>query len=145
MSSDQSLEEVVLYLIDQTARISKRYAQRTFDERQMGITVDQWVLLKIIHEHPGLSQKALAEKAIRDGASVTRTLDLLEKKGLLQRKALPDNRRQYAVELSIEGQRFVNRHMDMVQQQRQNSVKGLSKTEITLLKTILLKMQDNMH
>ena len=66
----------------------------------MGITVEQWVILKIVHESEALTQKELANKSFRDPASITRTMDLLEKKGLLQRDALPNNRRAYTIALN---------------------------------------------
>ena len=101
-----NLEDVTLFLIDQTSKTAKRYTQKSLDKKKLGITVDQWVLLKIIEGSDGLSQRELANKAIRDRASITRTLDLLEKKGLLKREAIEGNRRQYSIKLTPIGKSF---------------------------------------
>ena len=137
------LEQVILFLIDQTSKKSKRHAQRFFDERNMNITADQWVLLKIIEENEGSSQKILANKTYRDTASITRTLDLLEKKGYIQRRTMLGNRRQYEVYLTAFGKSFIAKHMDLVSELRVESLAGLSEEDIQNLKRILLRMQEN--
>src|SRR5687768_6069159 len=95
-----SLNDVILFIIDQTSKIARQYSQNEFDLLKIDVTVEQWVLLKIIHENEGLSQTVLAEKSHRDPASITRTLDLLEKKRLILRQPIPENRRQYNLKLT---------------------------------------------
>jgi MarR family transcriptional regulator, transcriptional regulator for hemolysin len=138
------LSQVVLFMLDQTNKLAKQYSQKELDKRSAGITVDQWVLLKVIEADPGLSQRDLAEKSIKDPASITRMLDLLEKKGLIQREAIEGNRRQYMITVSKEGQKFINKHMDMVQSHRAKSLEGFSKKEVNKLKDMLLRIQGNM-
>lgn len=140
----KNLDSVILFLIDQTSKTAKRFSQREFDRRGLGITVDQWVLLKIIEENDGLSQNELAEKSKRDGASITRTLDLLEKKNLLQRQAISGNRRQYSIVLTPNGKEFIALNMPMVNEQRAISMAGFSDQEIEMLKSMLLRIKENM-
>jgi DNA-binding MarR family transcriptional regulator len=144
-STIQPLEDVVLFLIEQTSKASKRYSQQDFDERGIPLTIDQWVLLKIIHEHEGLSQKELADLSVRDAASITRTLDILEKKEWVVRQAIEGNRRQHSIHMTKEGKNFVRRVMPLVIEHRENSVKGLSKKEIAELKRMLQVMRNNME
>lgn len=140
----ENLDNIILFLIDQTSKNAKRYSQREFDQRKMGISVDQWVLLKVIEENPGLSQKELADKSIRDGASITRSLDLLEKKKLIKRVEIPDNRRQYQIHLTETGRLFIQEHMQLVNQHRAQSLAGFSAEEIEVLKSMLVRIQKNM-
>jgi MarR family transcriptional regulator for hemolysin len=140
----KELDNVVLFVIDQTSKMAKQHSQREFDLRRLGITVDQWVLLKIIEEKKELSQIELAKISQRDPASITRSLDLLQKKGLLKREAIPDNRRQYNITLTKEGKVFVMTHMGLVEELRSLSIKGLTKKEIQTLTGMLLKIQKNM-
>jgi len=140
----RELKSVILFLIDQTSKQSKRYSQREFDERGLDMTIDQWVLLKIIEENQGISQKELADKSLRDGASITRTLDILEKKSLISRHPIPENRRQYSVALTDKGAQFIAENMDMVYRHRAKSLEGFTRDEIDELKEMLLRIQDNM-
>lgn len=142
--NDKKIEEVVLFQIEKTNKTAKQFTQKEFDRLNLGITVDQWVLLKIIHEHTPLSQRDLAEKSQRDPASITRTLDILEKKSFIYREAIPTNRRQYNIVLSEKGMAFVLKHIDLILEQRKRSVQGISSNELKQFSSILKKIQQNM-
>ncbi len=141
----EPIESVVLFQIDKTSKLSKLYSQREMDKSDFGITIDQWVLLKIIEESGKLSQKELAAKSSRDPASITRTLDLLQKKGFINREPTENDRRQYAIVLTIEGAQFISKHMKTVLEHRKKSVEGLTKTEIDTLMSLLKRIQENFN
>lgn len=145
MTSDRNnINQVILFQLDQTSKIARQYSQRVLDQEQLGITVEQWVLLKLIEENAPLSQKELGERSHRDPASITRTLDLLDKKGLVHREVMATNRRQYNVLLTKAGAAFVNKHFPLVKELREQSVKGLSAQELEQLQSLLLRIQQNM-
>ncbi len=137
------IERVILFQIDKTSKLSKLYSQREFDRIGLGITVDQWVLLKIIGENDGLTQKELAAKSYRDPASITRTLDILGKKGLVERRPVPKDRRQYSICLKPEGSKFIDTNFPLIQQMRSKSVEGLSEQDLSDLMRILGRIQEN--
>ncbi len=138
------IEEVILFQLDQVSKQAKLCSQREFDRLGLDITVEQWILLKIIEESDGLSQKELADKSLRDPASITRTLDLLQKKELIERRPIEGNRRQYDIVLSDEGRGFVLSHLPIIQEYRSQSIKGLSKQDLETLKRVLQRIKENM-
>jgi MarR family transcriptional regulator, transcriptional regulator for hemolysin len=140
-----NIESVVLFQIERTNKISRIYSQREFDRLGLDITIEQWILLKIIHESQFISQKDLANKSLRDPASITRTLDLVQKKGLIDRQAVPDNRRQYNIVLTKKGLDFIQKVLPIVNQHRQKSVDGLSDSELKTLTKLLYRIQKNME
>ena len=139
-----NLETVLLFVIDQTSKIAKQYSEREFELLGIDITVEQWLLLKIIEEKDTLSQTELAKNTHRDPASITRTLDILQKKNLIVRKAVASNRRQYDVELTTEGREFVAKNMPIITKLRNKSIEGLSEIEVKTLMELLHKIQNNM-
>ncbi len=139
----KEIEDVILFQIERASKMAKQYSQHEFDKHDLGITVDQWILMKIVHEHDSLSQRQLAKFSTRDPASITRTLDLLQTKGLISRLAIPGNRRQYEIKLTQSGQKFIKKNIKMVQRQRAKSISGFSKKELQLLKEMLLRIQKN--
>jgi MarR family transcriptional regulator, transcriptional regulator for hemolysin len=141
----KELETTVLYVIDQTTKIAKQYSQKEFDLLGIGITVEQWILLKVVEEKSGLSQNELAKETNRDPASITRTLDLLQKKGLIIREAIADNRRQYNIMLSQDGINFVKQNMPLINDMRNISIKDFSKEEVDSLISMLYRIQKNME
>jgi MarR family transcriptional regulator, transcriptional regulator for hemolysin len=138
------LETVLLYVIDQTNKIARQHSQREFDLLGIEINVEQWILLKAIEARQVLSQNELAKTTNRDPASITRTLDILQKKGLIIREAIPDNRRQYNIKLTKGGSYFVLQNMPFVNEMRNKSIKGFSKEEVKQLIALLNRIQNNM-
>ena len=139
-----NLNNVVNFLMEQTVRQIRNYGQRQLDLLESGITVDQWVLLKIIEEHGQISQVDIAQEALKDTASITRILDLLQKKGLIQRIDDDFDRRKYLISLTADGKDFFNRMLPQISQIRDQVVKGLSKEEIQALKATLNKIRRNL-
>lgn len=138
------IENVILFQIEQASKLSKVYSQREFDRLGIDITVEQWILLKIISESANLTQKELADKATRDPASITRTLDLLQKKGLIVREAVPENRRSYALSLTDSGNLFITKNMKTVSAHRSKSIEGFSDAELKKFSEMLQRVQQNM-
>ena len=136
---------VVMFQIELTSKKAKKYSQREFDQRNLEINIDQWVLLKTIERYSGASQKELAKHSYRDAASITRSLDILEKKGFIQRQAIPQNRRQYSIDLTEKGEQFIKENMEMVSRHRAKSMEGFSQEEIESLKDMLSRIQKNME
>jgi MarR family transcriptional regulator, transcriptional regulator for hemolysin len=141
---NKNLETVLLFAIDQTNKIARQYSQREFDLLGININVEQWVLLKTIEEKNLLSQNELAKITNRDPASITRTLDILQKKELIIRESIPENRRQYNIKLTKNGSSFIIRHMHVVNEIRNKSIKGFTKEEVKQLIAMLEKVQNNM-
>lgn len=140
----QKIEDVLLFQIDLTSKVSKQYSQREFDKLGLGITVEQWVILKILSENKDLSQRDLATKSYRDPASITRTIDLLEKKTLLERQAIPNNRRRYHINLTSEGEAFIKSNMQLIKKHRALSISGLTQAEMETVSSVLEKIRGNM-
>ena len=138
------LDNVVNFLMEQTVRQIRNYGQRQLDMLESGITVDQWVLLKIIEEHGQISQVDIAQAALKDTASITRILDLLQKKGLIQRIDDDFDRRKYLISLTTDGKDFFDRMLPRISEIRDQVVKGLSKEEIQALKSTLNKIRRNL-
>lgn len=142
--NQMNIESIILFQIDKTSKVSKLYSQREFDRLRMGITVEQWILLKIIEENDGLTQKELADKSLRDPASITRTLDLLNKKGFVERRPVKNNRRQYSICLKKEGKDFIKKNMPIISSHRAKSIEGITEKELEVLTQLLGKIQINM-
>lgn len=133
-----------MFQLDQAVKATRQYSQKEMDRMGLGVTVEQWVLLKIVHEKQPLSQRELAKESYRDPASITRTLDLLQKKGLLQRDAVEENKRSYHILLTKEGSAFIDQNMKLIFELRRRSTEGLNNDELIELSRMLKKIKENM-
>ncbi|MCG8576933.1 MAG: MarR family transcriptional regulator [Flavobacteriales bacterium] len=137
------LDDVYIFQLERTIRAIKRYKKVKMKDTGLDVTSDQWVLIKRISEVPGINQKALAEASFKDPASVTRILDLLEKKGLIERHAVENNRREYSLHLTTEGENLVHKMLPIAIDIRAQGVKGIAQEDMDKLKEILQKIHNN--
>lgn len=139
------VEDVIFYALDRTYRKKQSMAQKRFAAHGMTITPEQWVLLKIVTQYEGITQVELAQKAIKDTASITRILDILEKKQLLSRQQDPNDRRKYVIVATKEGYSYIADNLEFIKTIRKDAVKGITKQELETLRSLLEKMQQNME
>lgn len=78
-------------------------ARFTVQMDELGLTPIQWSALLITLQRPGLDQSTLSREIYIDTSTVAGVLDRLESRGLLQRKASPEDRRLRLVYVTEEG------------------------------------------
>ena len=88
------------FVIERTARRMKQAVQKKLSEEGAGITADQWILLDLLAREAPLSQFEIAEKSYKDAPTVTRMLDLMNSKGLVERLPDPEDRRRFKIILT---------------------------------------------
>jgi len=74
-----------------------------------GMTADQFVLLALLIERDGVTQRDLAHEASSDPNTVRAMLVLLERRGLVHRRRHPDDGRALRVTLTPKGRRMYER------------------------------------
>ena len=133
------------FLLERTARRVKQYAQFQFNCREFGVTVDQWSILKNLNQHDDLSQKELAEYCGKDQPTLTRIVDVLVRKNLVERRANPADRRSFVVHLTAEGKQKIDRLAGNVGEIRMQAWKNLNEEDFDHLKRILNTIYDNLE
>lgn len=133
------------FLLDCTARRVKQYAQAQFNNGDFGITVDQWTILKTLNTYPDLSQKELAEQCGKDQPTLTRIVDLLVKKGYVERAMHHLDRRSFIVHLSTEGKNKIEELSPQVKQIRMKAWENLEESDFHHLKRILDTIYNNLE
>lgn len=78
-------------------------ARFTADMDNLGLTPIQWSALLTTFQRPGLDQITLSREIYIDTSTIAGVLDRLESRGLLQRKASPEDRRVRLLYVTAEG------------------------------------------
>jgi DNA-binding MarR family transcriptional regulator len=125
------------YLLDRTNRKIKQYAQNKFKEENFDITVDQWLILKNLNQHNDQNQSQLAELTGKDHPTLTRILDLLCKKNLVERRSCPGDRRSFIIHLTEFGVEKQKEWAPKVAEIRTKAWENLSEEDYEDLKRIL--------
>jgi DNA-binding MarR family transcriptional regulator len=133
------------FLLDRTARKVKQYAQQKFNQMDYDITVDQWLVLKNLAENELLSQTELAQLVFKDHPTLTRIIDILSKKGFVERIPHPQDRRSFQLHLTNQGSEKVNSLKPDVAQIREKAWENLDKKDFDEFKRILNTIYSNLE
>jgi homoprotocatechuate degradation regulator HpaR len=75
---------------------------------EVGVTEQQWRVMRVLDERGTMDPKELAAEACLLNPSLTRIMKLLEKKGLMRRKAHPTDRRKVLLDITDEGRALMS-------------------------------------
>lgn len=132
------------FLLDRTARKVKQYAQQQFKQGDFDVTVDQWLILKNLSENGHLSQTELANLVFKDHPTLTRILDLLCKKGYVERVPHPQDRRSFQLHLTPIGVEKVTELKPKVLEIREKAWENLTESDFEEFKRILDTIYQNL-
>ena len=139
------LSNVIFYSIERAIKTYRQFAQRRLVAAGATITVDQWLVLNVIEEEPGIQQGAIAELVFKDKASIARMIDLLVQAGLVDRSVPADDRRSVQLKLTRKGRKQLAGLKPIVQRYRQQALKGVEPREVLALEATLKKITTNCH
>ena len=115
-----------------------------FRQRGLNVSMEQLIILKILHEEDGRPQCDMALVTERHKASLTRLIDTMEKKNLVARIPDKDDKRVNRIFLTKHGRKFFTSLLPVMKEAMDDLQKGLTEKEMTDLITILKKVQANM-
>ncbi len=132
------------FILDRTAKRVKQYAQAAFSQHQFDLTVDQWTVLRTIYENPILTNKELAELCGKDQPTLTRIIDLLIKKELVDRVNHPSDRRCLNLQLTDNGRHKIQEITPKVAQFRMEAWQNLTEEDFAHFTRILNTIYNNL-
>lgn len=132
------ITETLGFVIAQTHFQLKKQLTDYFKHHGYVITTDQWSILALLYNEDSMVQTEIAARLKKDHASMTRTLDILEKKNLLRRVSEQGDRRSYRIVLSEKGQSTAEELIRLVAQAK--SRYPISEDEKKQLKSLLNKI-----
>ncbi|GAB2967809.1 hypothetical protein GCM10027048_43240 [Hymenobacter coalescens] len=137
------LSSIIFYSLDKAIRSYRRMAQANIDRAGIHITIDQWLVLRVLLEHDDLTQHDIAERVFKDQASVARILALLTKRGLLSAVPLPHDGRRSQLRVTEQGQRILDAVQPIVLSNRATALAGISEEELAVLRPLLERIALN--
>ena len=126
--------------------IIKRFrdlVNRAFQTQNLGISYDQWMVINSIYKKQGVTQIFVAEQTRKEPASVSRILNLLESKELIQRVPDRNNKRAKRLYLTPKGDDIHHKATRLFNTIAKDGFNGVYEQEINLFVRILDKIQSN--
>ena len=129
-------------LIVLTSKSLERAAEYEI-KNKLGLTSSQWKIILALNMFDGLSQKELADKIYVDGSTLVPVIDTMEKKGLIERRPDPKDRRNNRLFLTKKSTSTVDSIIETITQLRKNLYKGISHNDQESMRPYLKKIIDN--
>jgi len=109
------------------------------------IRAEQWTVLKRLYEIDEINQKDLSERADKDQATVTKILDLLEKRGLVERKPNPNDRRSFLISITDKGKELAKELTPFIEDIFKTITENISEDELKCYVDVLKRLQENIE
>jgi DNA-binding MarR family transcriptional regulator len=139
----EKLDKILFYTLEKSIKVYRKFAQNRILKSGYDITIDQWLVLKTLHENKSISQNEIAELVFKDFASITRIIELLVQKAYITRKINTTDRRKFILEITEKGNKIIEKIYPIVIENRKQALTDLSIDEINNLKIQLEKIITN--
>lgn len=127
-------------------RLHQRITGRAAQEfRRIGLSIPQFDLLSTLSEREGASQQEIAERLYVTKGNVSGLIDRLAALGLVERRALPADRRSYALHLTAEGRRIVEEGLALQNRLITQTLGDLPAADLADLDRILVTWRDRVR
>ena len=137
-------EKALGYLMGRAQRTMGLQFQKAFDEANLDLTQEQWILLVNLWIKDGQNQQELANNVFKDKASITRTLNVMESKSLLVRIEDASDRRNKLIFLTQKGKDMKDISFPIVWDLHQKALEGISEKEIEICGKVLTRIYENL-
>ena len=124
--------------------LRRRFIRPYFIE--LGLTVGQGQprILKELREHGAMNQKELSDVCLIEVTTMSRTIDRLEKMGLVKRESNPACRRSWTIALTEEGCEMADKVIEIFEMTDGIMKSGMSEEELEILSAGLEKVKSNL-
>jgi len=116
---------------------------REFKANNFNITPEQWAVMSYLNNEDGLYQKQIADFLYKDKPTITRILDLLEKRNLIIRLSDDKDRRKFKIYLTQDGKDTVRQLIPVANEVQEKINENISPQELEALKNTLYKININ--
>ncbi len=130
------------YLVNMAARLlARRFDARL---REHGATLGEWPYLVFLWEEDGLTQRELSRRILVAEPTTVRTIDRMERDGLVKRVRNNRDRRQIGIHLTEEGHRLREVLIPLARDVNASALEGLSSSDRTRINELLRHMIDSL-
>jgi len=124
-------------LIDKTIKQIKANYLKTFKQLNVNITTEQWMIIDCLAEKNTQTQTELAENSFKNKPTVSRILNLLERKKMIERTPVKSDMRKFHIQLTEFGQQTHQKLLPEVEALRHKGWDGLNNEDYNNLERIL--------
>ncbi len=122
----------------------KAAMKEVIKNKKYGVTTDQWLVLQKIADADEINQSGIASATAKDPAAITRMLDLMVKKDLVQRKDAKKDKRSSIIKLTRKGRGLVKRMSPVIADMYSASLKEISDRDLNAVRRVSARISENL-
>lgn len=130
------------FLVTDTARLLSKLIDRRL--QPLGLTRAQWAVLAALTNRNGMSQSELADELEIEKSTTGRLIDHVQARGWVERRPIPNDRRQWGVYLTAEAGPLIDKAKTIVLETRADMLDGLSVEQQSHVTEILRSIKANL-
>jgi DNA-binding MarR family transcriptional regulator len=138
-------DEVFSILTGKISTAINRTFLRSFAQEGIDITTEQWSVLACLWKKDGVTQQSLCVLTSKDKPSMTRLIDNLEKRNLVQRMPDRNDRRNNLIHLTPTGQALQTKATEIVQNIATKTLNNITEDEMNVSRIVLKKIMANLQ
>ena len=133
-------------LIYITGTLIRGFSTQTFCEKNYGISPDMYVILYLLLENEEIMyQRQLAEIMFKDRANMSRIIENMRKKGLLEKVPESHGRKIYKLLVTEKGKKIWETVLPVDKDLRSTITNGIDEKELAITFATLEKMNKNIR
>lgn len=145
LTMNQKSQKPSTYHIALTASLLKTALQKRLVLAGLDVTPEQMAVLKLLSNHQEcVSMKFISEHTFRDSSAVSRLIDTLEKKKLLERTSNSVDGRIKMICISEKGTQIFKKAGAIAKEHVTQSMKGINDADRDKLIQILIQIENNL-
>ena len=140
------LANTLICNIEQVARLGRHSASKFFDKNSnLSVSFNDFLILEALFDNPDIHQRNLAKILVRSVANLSRELDRLEKRGLVERTVdVKDRRTVKTLKLSEAGQQVYQKACETCVKQVENIENVFTQKEYETFMNYLFKLKNRL-
>ena len=117
---------------------------KNFQEAGLDVTPEQWAIMLMLMKSDGIQQNEIARRVARSNSSITRIIDNMAEKDLLDRRPHPTDRRTNLIYIKPKGKELQEELKKAAQKTLDQAGDSISEEKIEICKEVLLKVYQNL-
>ena len=107
------------------------------------LTTEQWAVLMKLSKQDKISQKQLAEISTKDQSTLTRIIDILERKKFIERHQSKEDRRSIVIHITEDGLSTCKKVTPYLEGIFNDVLKGISNEKLKIFNEVFLQIDEN--
>jgi len=142
---EHTYAESIIYAMEQTVIYFKLKGAQFFNQLNIGVTIDQFIVLDSIYSNKDICQRDLSKIILKDRSNTGRILNILEENGFIERFVeTKNNRLVKKIYITEQGKKIIENNQEKLRNGFLKVFEAISEEEFAALRKTLDKLKDTL-